>query len=110
MRMAGLVRQEERAAARELALRAAGVDLVAAAGREQVNRAAISAAQTLVDEGVTALSVCTHTMMSSIVSTVRSAVLKGVFSGTRSMPKRISVIFMELSFTNTLDAVDAIDP
>src|SRR6185503_17767803 len=54
MRMAGLVRQEERAAARELALRAAGVDLVAAAGREQVNRAAISAAQTLVDEGVTA--------------------------------------------------------
>ena len=32
--------------------------------------------------------------MSSIVSTVRSAVLNGVFSGTRSMPKRMSVIFM----------------
>ena len=33
--------------------------------------------------------------MSSTVSTVRSAVLKGVFSGTRSMPKRMSVIFMD---------------
>ncbi len=54
MRMAGLVRQEERAAARELALRAAGVDLVAAAGREQVNRAAISAVRTLADEDVSA--------------------------------------------------------
>jgi diguanylate cyclase (GGDEF)-like protein/PAS domain S-box-containing protein len=42
-RMAGLVRQEERAAARELALRRAGVELVAAAGREQLNSAAISA-------------------------------------------------------------------
>ena len=36
--MAGLVRQEERAAARELALRRAGVELVAAGGREQVQR------------------------------------------------------------------------
>ena len=35
------------------------------------------------------------TTMSSIVSTVRSAVLNGVFSGTRSMPNRMSVIFME---------------
>ena len=42
-RMVGLVRQEERAAARELALRRAGVELVAAGGREQVNEAAISA-------------------------------------------------------------------
>ena len=49
-RMAGLVRQEERAAARELALRRAGVDLVAAAGREQVNEAAISAILALVGE------------------------------------------------------------
>jgi diguanylate cyclase (GGDEF)-like protein/PAS domain S-box-containing protein len=47
-RMAGLVRQEERAATRELALRGAGVELVAAAGREQVNEAAISAVQALV--------------------------------------------------------------
>ena len=47
-RMAGLVRQEERAAARELALRGAGVELVAAAGREQVNEAAISAVLALV--------------------------------------------------------------
>jgi diguanylate cyclase (GGDEF)-like protein/PAS domain S-box-containing protein len=50
LRMAGLVRQEARAAARELALRAAGVDLVAAAGREQVNKAAVSAVHSLVQE------------------------------------------------------------
>jgi diguanylate cyclase (GGDEF)-like protein/PAS domain S-box-containing protein len=47
-RMAGLVRQEEKAAAREHALRAAGVELVAAAGREQVHDAAISAIRALV--------------------------------------------------------------
>jgi diguanylate cyclase (GGDEF)-like protein/PAS domain S-box-containing protein len=49
-RMAGLVRQEQRAAARELALRGAGVELVAAAGREQVNEAAISAVLALVEK------------------------------------------------------------
>ena len=49
-RMAGLVRQEERRAARELALRRAGDDLVAAAGREQVNDAAISAIRGLIGE------------------------------------------------------------
>jgi diguanylate cyclase (GGDEF)-like protein/PAS domain S-box-containing protein len=49
-RMAGLVRQEQRAAARELALRGAGVELVAAAGREQVNEAAISAVLALVEQ------------------------------------------------------------
>jgi diguanylate cyclase (GGDEF)-like protein/PAS domain S-box-containing protein len=54
MRMAGLVRQEARAASRELARRAAGGDLVAAAGREQVNRAAVSAVHSLVDEPVLA--------------------------------------------------------
>jgi diguanylate cyclase (GGDEF)-like protein/PAS domain S-box-containing protein len=48
-RMAGLVRQERRAASRELALRSAGVELVAAGGREQVNEAAISAVRALVD-------------------------------------------------------------
>ncbi len=42
-RMAGLVRQEERAVSRERALRGAGVDLVAAADQEQVAAAAISA-------------------------------------------------------------------
>jgi diguanylate cyclase (GGDEF)-like protein/PAS domain S-box-containing protein len=46
-RMAGLVRQEERAASRELALRQAGAALVAAASREQVHAAAISAVQEL---------------------------------------------------------------
>jgi diguanylate cyclase (GGDEF)-like protein/PAS domain S-box-containing protein len=47
-RMAGLVRQEERTATRELALRGAGVELVAAAGRKQVNDAAISAVIALI--------------------------------------------------------------
>ncbi len=46
-RMAGLVRQEEHAAARESALRRAGVDLVAAAGHEQVYAAAVGAASAL---------------------------------------------------------------
>jgi diguanylate cyclase (GGDEF)-like protein/PAS domain S-box-containing protein len=41
-RMAGLVRQEGRVVSRERALRGAGIDLVAAAGREQVYAAAIS--------------------------------------------------------------------
>jgi diguanylate cyclase (GGDEF)-like protein/PAS domain S-box-containing protein len=51
-RMAMLVRQEERTAARELAIRRAGVDLVAAAGREQVNEAAVSAVRALVGNPV----------------------------------------------------------
>jgi diguanylate cyclase (GGDEF)-like protein/PAS domain S-box-containing protein len=49
-RMAGLVRQEERAVSRELALRAAGAQLVAAAGRHQVHEAAISAVRGLVGD------------------------------------------------------------
>jgi len=46
-RMAGLVRQEVRAVSREKALRGAGADLVAAAGRDQVHGAAISAVTAL---------------------------------------------------------------
>ncbi len=53
-RMAGLVRQEERAASRELAVRGAGVDLVAAAGHEQVNEAAITAVLSLIGTPATA--------------------------------------------------------
>jgi diguanylate cyclase (GGDEF)-like protein/PAS domain S-box-containing protein len=49
-RMAGLVRQEERAAARELGLRAAGLELVASASRQQVNEAAVAAVVTLMDK------------------------------------------------------------
>jgi diguanylate cyclase (GGDEF)-like protein/PAS domain S-box-containing protein len=48
-RMAGLVRQEGRVVSRERALRRAGIDLVAAAGREQVYTAAISGVGRLVD-------------------------------------------------------------
>lgn len=51
-RMVGLVRQEERATSREVALRRAGGDLVAAAGRAQINEAAISAVLALVDQPV----------------------------------------------------------
>ena len=47
IRMAGLVRQEARIVYRERALRAAGAKLVAAAGREQVAEAAISAVHRL---------------------------------------------------------------
>ena len=46
-RTAGLVRQEERVVSRERALRGAGIELVAAAGHEQVAAAAISAAHRL---------------------------------------------------------------
>ena len=46
-RMAGLVRQEARVVSRERALRGAGIDLVAAAGNEQVAAAAISAVHRL---------------------------------------------------------------
>ncbi len=52
-RMAGLVRQEERTATRELALRRAGVDLVAAAGGDQVSAAAVSAVETLIEQPAT---------------------------------------------------------
>src|SRR5205807_3989154 len=41
-RMAGLVRQEGRVVSRERALRGAGIDLVAAAGHDQVYKAAIA--------------------------------------------------------------------
>src|SRR5207237_9124080 len=53
-RMAGLVRQEERAVSRELALRAAGVQLVAAAGPEQVHNAAVSSVRVLLGESTRA--------------------------------------------------------
>jgi diguanylate cyclase (GGDEF)-like protein/PAS domain S-box-containing protein len=46
-RMAGLVRQEARVVSRERALRSAGIELVAAAGHEQVAAAAISAVHRL---------------------------------------------------------------
>jgi hypothetical protein len=47
-RMAGLVRQEERATGRELALRRAGVALVAAAGHNKVNDAVVAATREVV--------------------------------------------------------------
>src|SRR5690554_8143408 len=57
-------------------------------------------------------SVWIITTMSSTVSPVRSAVLNGVFSGTRSMASRMSVIFMGgvvPSGPDALDAGDAVD-
>jgi diguanylate cyclase (GGDEF)-like protein/PAS domain S-box-containing protein len=47
-RMAGLVREEERATSRELALRRAGVALVAAGGQGQVSAAVVDAASEVV--------------------------------------------------------------
>ena len=49
-RMAGLVRQEERIVDRERTLRSAGVDLVGAAGREQIYEAAISSVRRLLGD------------------------------------------------------------
>jgi len=49
-RMAGLVRQEERIVSRERALRGAGVDLVGAAGRDQIYEAAISGVHRLLGD------------------------------------------------------------
>jgi diguanylate cyclase (GGDEF)-like protein/PAS domain S-box-containing protein len=48
-RMAGLVRQEARVVSRERALRRAGIDLVAAAGHDQVADAAITAVHRLLE-------------------------------------------------------------
>ena len=49
-RMAGLIRQEERMASREMALRRAGALLVAAGGLESVSEAIVAAARELVDD------------------------------------------------------------
>jgi diguanylate cyclase (GGDEF)-like protein/PAS domain S-box-containing protein len=49
-RMAGLVRQEERIVDRERTLRSAGVDLVGAAGHEQIYEAAISGVRRLLGD------------------------------------------------------------
>jgi diguanylate cyclase (GGDEF)-like protein/PAS domain S-box-containing protein len=49
LRMAGLVRQQERSAARERTLSAAGASLVAATGREEIYRAALGAVRALFD-------------------------------------------------------------
>ncbi|TML69618.1 MAG: EAL domain-containing protein [Actinobacteria bacterium] len=49
-RMAWLVRREERAVNREVALRGAGVRLVAAAGERQVQEAAVASAQVLLGD------------------------------------------------------------
>jgi diguanylate cyclase (GGDEF)-like protein/PAS domain S-box-containing protein len=51
MRMAGLVRQQERSTARERTLGRAGASLVAATTRDQIHRAALSAARSIADHG-----------------------------------------------------------
>ncbi len=55
IRMAGLVRQEERIVSRERTLRVAGAELVGAAGSEQINNAAIAGVRRLLGE-----STCVH--------------------------------------------------
>src|SRR4051795_4122522 len=54
LRMAGLVRQQERSVARERTLSAAGASLVAATGREEIYRAALMAVRGLFDEAAAA--------------------------------------------------------
>src|SRR4051794_18804121 len=49
LRMAGLVRQQERSVARERTLSGAGASLVAATNREQIYRAALTAARSIAD-------------------------------------------------------------
>jgi diguanylate cyclase (GGDEF)-like protein/PAS domain S-box-containing protein len=55
LRMAGLVRQQERSVARERTLSAAGVSLVAATGREEIHRAALGAVRSLAGHDAAAL-------------------------------------------------------
>ena len=55
IRMAGLVRQEERIVSRERTLRVAGAELVGAAGSDQINGAAIAGVRRLLGE-----STCVH--------------------------------------------------
>jgi diguanylate cyclase (GGDEF)-like protein/PAS domain S-box-containing protein len=54
LRMAGLVRQQERSVARERTLSAAGASLVAATGREEIYGAALTAARGLFDAAAAA--------------------------------------------------------
>ena len=54
LRMAGLVRQQERSVARERTLSAAGASLVAATGRAEIYRAALKAVRGLFDDGAAA--------------------------------------------------------
>jgi diguanylate cyclase (GGDEF)-like protein/PAS domain S-box-containing protein len=54
LRMAGLVRQQERSVARERTLSAAGASLVAATGRAEIYRAALTAVRALFDHGAAA--------------------------------------------------------
>jgi diguanylate cyclase (GGDEF)-like protein/PAS domain S-box-containing protein len=56
-RMSGLVRQQEKSAGRERALREAGVALVTATNREAIHEAAIEAARSLAGEGA-AIRLC----------------------------------------------------
>jgi diguanylate cyclase (GGDEF)-like protein/PAS domain S-box-containing protein len=55
MRMAGLVRQQERSAARERAVSAAGAALVGAASRDDIYRAALTGTSSLLDSSASAL-------------------------------------------------------
>jgi diguanylate cyclase (GGDEF)-like protein/PAS domain S-box-containing protein len=97
-RMAGLVRQEERRASRELALRRAGVELVAAAGSDSVRDAAVGAARALLgeetavrlalftDDGIE-LGASSEELGTSLrLSTEASGWLRATSSGTLCLP------------------------
>ncbi len=89
-RMAGLVRQEERAVSRERALRGAGNDLVAAADQDQVATAAISAVVRLLGPE-TAASLVLVREGEAVVAAASEGVIDGPMSdGTRAWLKQDS--------------------
>jgi diguanylate cyclase (GGDEF)-like protein/PAS domain S-box-containing protein len=72
LRMAGLVRQQERSVVRERTLSAAGVSLVAAASRQEIYRAALAAVRSLVDAGAAVCLCLVEDVRVSVVATDRA--------------------------------------
>ena len=83
-RMAGLVRQEERAVSRERALRSAGIDLVAAADQGQVAAAAISAVGRLLGPETAARLVLVRDGEAVVEAASDGAVGHPISDGTRA--------------------------
>ena len=83
-RMAGLVRQEERAVSRERALRGAGIDLVAAADHDQVAAAAISAVQRLLGAETSARLVLVRDGEAVVAATSDGVIAEPIGERTRA--------------------------
>ena len=83
-RMAGLVRQEERAVSRERALRSAGIDLVAAADQDQVASAAIRAVSRLLGSETAARLVLVREGEAVVAAASDGAVGQSISDKTRA--------------------------